>query len=56
MENRFKGVYCKDCHQPYIEHARHVDTDGRVKDCVPNDNLLLLELEVERRERLKGKL
>jgi hypothetical protein len=52
VENRFRGVYCKFCRQPYIEHARHVDTDGCVKDCVPEDNLLYLELMLERKEKI----
>jgi len=50
VANRIK-TYCRDCKQPWIEHARHVDTDGRVKDCIPMDNLAFLEWQLEKRER-----
>jgi hypothetical protein len=43
--------YCRDCKQPWIPDARHVDTDGRVKSCVPVDNLVYLEYLLGQKEK-----
>lgn len=39
---KFKSP-CGACKAPWIPDARHIDTDGIVKDCFPSDNLEYLE-------------
>ena len=39
---------CRLCRQPWIPDARHVNTEGRVEDCIMDDNLEYLELKYEK--------
>jgi hypothetical protein len=47
---------CRVCKQPWIPDARHVDTDGRVYDCIMDDNLEYLELLYDKKEKLNEQI
>ena len=52
---KYQGVRCQVCKCGWIPDARHVDTDGRVKDCTPDDNLVYLEFLYEQSIKFQKK-
>ena len=55
LPTKYHGIRCRVCKSPWVPDARHVDTDGCVKDCKPDDNLVYLEYLYEQSVKLQKK-